>query len=280
MFWPCALALTMAAYRNAVPLSKFLPAISSFLIGIFFLRGGIISYNDICDIKYDRQVERTKNRPLVTGAMSLTQAWIWTGIQIAIPICLLFLTNDTAKMAGIISLFPFHALYPFMKRWTYLPAAWLGLAFNWPLFVAWLMIDENLASLNVAIILFIGNWGWVMVYETIYQSADKFDDVKAGIKSTALLFGDQIKPILCVFGALFVASLAVCGLLNGQGPLYYVLTVCGCAVHLTWQFATWNNDNPKDCLAKFEANRMLGWWLWAGVLGDYALLASKSAMLK
>jgi len=110
---------------------------------------------------------------------------------------------------------------------------------------------------------------WTIVYDTIYACQDRKDDVKAGVKSTAVLFGASVKPILGIFATGFVASLVYVGIRNGQGFTFMVLSVGGASLHLAWQLIMLKVDEPEDCLQKFIANHNLGYLIWAGMLLDY-----------
>jgi len=155
-----------------------------------------------------------------------------------------------------------------MKRWTHWPQAWLGLAMNWGLPVSWIALTGsiNWPLLSVA---YLGTFCWTIVYDTIYACQDRKDDVKAGVKSTALLFGDHVRPILAGFATGFVAALGATGFLNQQGIAYYVIAVLGSALHFTWQLTTLNVDHGADCWSKFTSNGDIGYIIWVGILVDY-----------
>jgi len=110
---------------------------------------------------------------------------------------------------------------------------------------------------------------WTIVYDTIYACQDRSDDVKAGVKSTAVLFGASVKPILSIFATGFVASLVYVGIRNGQGTTFMILSIGGASLHLAWQLIRLKVDEPDDCLQKFMANHNLGCLIWAGMLLDY-----------
>jgi len=139
---------------------------------------------------------------------------------------------------------------------------------TWGLPVAW-FANAGLSHGLWILALFFGGVCWTIHYDTIYACQDRVDDVKAGVRSTAVLFGDNIRWILAFFSTMFVISLAYAGLKNGNGPLYFVLTVAGTAVHLTWQLSVVDFDSGADCWRMFKANGDLGYLIWAGMLCDY-----------
>lgn len=268
MFWPCAWALTMAAKAVGLPPMKLLQQFAPYFLGSTLLHSAACVINDICDIDFDRQVERTKNRPLACGAASVSEAVVFLVVLLLPCVYMLTWTNHTAFQVGLIGLFPLHALYPLMKRWTYWPQAWLGLAMNVGFPVAWVAVTGSIDWKFITVF-----WGglvcWTIVYDTIYGCQDIKDDVKAGVKSTALLFGRNIRPILSLFAAAFIALLFYSGILNGQGPAYYLLTVLGAAINLAWQLSTVDFDDPADCWDKFSTTGPLGFLMWSGMFIDY-----------
>lgn len=157
-----------------------------------------------------------------------------------------------------------------MKRWTHWPQAWLGLAMNWGVPVAWITVFNHLINREVPILLFISSFAWTLIYDTIYACQDRKDDVKVGVNSTAVLFGNHVKEILALFTILFIAGLLFAGIYNDQGFYFFLISVGGSAMHCLWQLITLNPDNDKDCLNKFIANHNIGYIIWMGQLLDYA----------
>lgn len=155
-----------------------------------------------------------------------------------------------------------------MKRITYWPQVVLGLAFNWG---ALLGSSAMLGAANwpVALPLYASGVCWTLVYDTIYAHQDKKDDVKIGVKSTALRFGEKTPEFLAAFSTGMVSMLALAGYMNDQGPLFYALSVGGAAAHLAWQLRTVNYENPADCWSKFASNKWTGALVFSGIAGDY-----------
>ncbi|OBZ76828.1 4-hydroxybenzoate polyprenyltransferase, mitochondrial [Grifola frondosa] len=178
--------------------------------------------------------------------------------------------GKSAFIVGCIGLFGVDMIYPFTKRWTNWPQFILGIAMTWGLPVAWI---SNTGSIdwNMIPVLFLGGMCWTIYYDTIYACQDRRDDVKAGVKSTAVLFGDAVRPILACFATAFVFCLAYAGMLNGNGMAYFVITVAGAAVHFAWQLTSVNFDIGADCWRIFKSNGDLGYIMFAGMICDYAL---------
>ncbi len=156
--------------------------------------------------------------------------------------------------------------YPLMKRVTHWPQAFLGLTFNWGALLGWAAVQGG-CEWGVVLPLYLAGVNWTLVYDTIYAHQDKVDDVKAGIKSTALRFGEQTKPWLSGFAAGCTALLAYTGHAAGSGALYDV-GVAAMAAHLAWQIRAVRLDDGRDCMAKFVSNSRAGGLLFAGIAAD------------
>jgi 4-hydroxybenzoate polyprenyltransferase len=159
------------------------------------------------------------------------------------------------------------AIYPFMKRITYWPQVTLGLAFSWGALMGW---PATFARLDwPAIVLYAGSISWVIGYDTIYAHQDREDDALIGIKSTAILFGQDTRQMLVVFYALAVALIGLAGAMAGGGRIF-ALGLAAFALHLSWQIARIDIDDPALCLKLFKANRDAGLILFAAMLLDAA----------
>ncbi|KAH7926932.1 4-hydroxybenzoate polyprenyl transferase [Leucogyrophana mollusca] len=269
LFWPAAWGFLLSA-RNAdlspVQVAGYLAAL---FVGSTLLHCAACTLNDICDRDFDRQVERTKNRPLAAGHISVWGATVFLGIQLAAFFAMLSVFNRNAFICGTFGVFPLHALYPLMKRWTWWPQAWLGLAMNWGLPTAWLIVSPDDVKSAPMWVLTGGTLCWTIVYDTIYACQDRKDDVKAGVKSTALLFGSWVKEILSIFAVGFVGSLIYAGVATGRGIPFYIIAVGGCAGHLLWQLLSLDVNSPEDCWKKFQSNGNLGYVVTGGILLDH-----------
>ncbi|KAH7917710.1 hypothetical protein BV22DRAFT_991490, partial [Leucogyrophana mollusca] len=209
IFCPCAWALTMASYRGGLPLSIFARDIATYFLGSTLLHGAICVLNDVLDRDIDRQ-KRTKNRPVAAGVISVFAAIVYMFGLLAPCLLLLAYADPLTFKLGLFGVFPLHALYPTMKRITNWPQLWLGLATNWGFPVAWVYLLGNVDP-RIPTALFVGSVCWTVVFDTIYACQDRKEDAKLGVGSTAVLFGNQLRPILAIFATVFVASLAYAG---------------------------------------------------------------------
>ncbi|KAH7906533.1 UbiA prenyltransferase family-domain-containing protein [Hygrophoropsis aurantiaca] len=271
VFWPTAWSLTMAARTEKLSLETYSIYLALSFIGSVVHHSVACVWNDIVDIELDRQVERTKKRPLARGAMGVSAALVYAVPQAAFCLGLLYLTNPTAFFVGSVGLFFLDTVYPYMKRITYWPQAWLGIAINWGALVSWTAVTSS-DKIQPAVVLLAATWCWTMHYDTCYGAQDKKDDVKAGIKSTALLFKHNTHRVVAGFSASFLALLAYAGYLNGQGAAFFFISVIGCAFHLAWQLSRLNIDDSRSCFEIFSSNgNRLGYIVWLGCFVDYML---------
>ncbi|KAH7922350.1 UbiA prenyltransferase [Leucogyrophana mollusca] len=269
IFCSCAWGLTMAAYRGGLPPSSLARDIVTYFLVSTLVHGANCVLNDILDRDIDRQeFLRTKNRPVAAGVISVFAAIVYMFALLAPCLLLLAYTDPLTFKLGLFGVFPLQALYPTMKRITNWPQLWLGLAMNWGCPVAWVYLLGNV-DLRVPAALFVGSVCWTIVYDTIYACQDRKEDAKLRVGSTAVLFGNQLRPILAIFATVFVASLAYAGILNSQKLPYFLISVGGAAAHLGWQIGTLNPDDAKDCWKKFEAGGNLGYIVWGGMIADY-----------
>lgn len=260
----------MAAHRESIPAASIARLLLVYGAGSVAVRSAACVWNDICDIDFDRAVERTKTRPLASGAISTGGAYLYlAGLTLACT-ALLYLASDQAWYQGLFGLFFLNSLYPLMKRVVFWPQAWLGFAINWGFIVAWKDLAGPAQSKDVQFMAcnILALACWTIFYDSIYACQDMVDDAKAGVKSTALLFGSWIRPILFLFGLLFASLLTAAGRLNNQGPLFYWISIGGTTLHLIWQLFTLDIHNPADCRSKFLSNVNLGWVVAIGLWMD------------
>jgi 4-hydroxybenzoate polyprenyltransferase len=238
-----------------------------FGIGAVVMRGAGCTVNDWADRDFDGRVARTASRPIPSGAVSPAQALAFLALQLAVGLAILLSFNRFAIAVGAASLllvFP----YPFMKRITYWPQAWLGLTFNWGALLGWAAVRGSIEA--PALLLYVGGLFWTLGYDTIYAHQDKEDDVLVGVKSTALALGDATPKWLWVFFALMLAFAAAAAVTAGLGWAFWPLwTLAG--AQLAWQAATVDIDDSPDCLAKFKSNRVFGWILLAAIVAGRVL---------
>jgi 4-hydroxybenzoate polyprenyltransferase len=248
LFWPCAWGVLLAGGANRWGL------IGGLLAGSISMRGAGCVYNDIVDADLDRKVARTASRPIASGRVSRRAAWLWLLALCGAGLVVLLQLRWQAQAAALGSI-ALVAAYPFMKRITWWPQAWLGLVFSWGALVGWAEIrGDNLAVLAA---LYAGSIAWVIGYDTIYALQDREDDALVGIRSSALRMGTRVKAGVAAFyaAALLLWALAFWWLRPDGLAL---LALAPAAVHLGWQVVTLDTENSDSALTRFRANRMAG----------------------
>jgi len=263
-WWSAALAASAA---GAWPDPRL---IAVFAVGALVLRGAGCTYNDIVDREIDARVARTATRPIASGQVPLGAAFAFLAGLLLVGLLVLLQLNRVAVLLGFASML-LVAGYPFMKRVTYWPQAWLGLTFNWGALLGWAAATGGLAP--PAVLLYLAGIAWTLGYDTIYAHQDKDDDALVGVKSSALRLGSATRPGLVAFYALAAALMAAAGLSAGLGWAY-LLGVAAVAAQFAWQVATLDIDDPANCLRRFKSNRFVGWLLLAGILASVALGAA------
>ena len=263
---PCwwGLALGQIALGGGVP-NLWYAAL--FLIGAIVMRGAGCTLNDIADRNFDGKVERTRLRPIPSGAVSVKQAFAFLVALCLVGLGVLVQFNWFTIFVGAASL-AIVAIYPFMKRITYWPQAVLGLAFNWGALVGWASLHGSLSWAPV--LLYAGGIAWTLAYDTIYAHQDKEDDVLIGVKSTALRFGDATIYWLGLFLALALALIDAAIWLAGGGILAHV-GVAAAAMHGAWQLARFDAADSQRCLELFRSNRIFGLVITLGFILDSLL---------
>ncbi|MBM3520752.1 MAG: 4-hydroxybenzoate octaprenyltransferase [Alphaproteobacteria bacterium] len=225
-----------------------------FFIGAVLMRGAGCTLNDIVDRDFDGRVLRTRQRPIAAGQVSVASALLFLALLSLAGLAVLLQFNRYTVLLGASSLV-LVAIYPFMKRVTYWPQFFLGLAFNWGALVGWSAVHGQLAL--APLLLYAGGILWTLAYDTIYAHQDMEDDLLVGIKSTALKFGDKSKPWIASFFAAALALIALSFWLAGAGLLAHIGVACA-ALHAAWQVARFEAGNAALALALFRSNRDLG----------------------
>jgi 4-hydroxybenzoate polyprenyltransferase len=254
LLWPCWWSLALA---GAGP--RQWPLYALFLIGAIVMRGAGCVYNDIVDRDFDAKVERTRDRPLPSGKVSVRQAVIFMGFLCLTGLLVLLQLDPFAITLGLASL-GLIAIYPFMKRFTYWPQIFLGLAFNWGALMGSAAVDGAISP--AALALYLGGIFWTLGYDTIYAHQDKEDDMLIGVKSTALRLGNATKIWLAGFYAAALLMFLGAGWLANAGVLFYPLLGLA-SLHLCWQIAAVDISSPANCLTLFRANKVFGWIVFA-----------------
>ena len=254
LFWPGAAAIALGGAAIARR-----DLIVWFLLGAIAMRGAGCTYNDIVDRDLDRQVARTAGRPLASGTVSLKAAWGWLALQCAVGLVVLVQLRLTAALVALTSIL-LVAAYPFMKRITWWPQAWLGLVFSWAAPVGW--ADSVGAPWVPGLALYAGCALWVIGYDTIYAIQDIEDDALVGVRSSARRLGGGVKAGVTAFyaGALALWALAIWLVRPDWVAVLALLPVAG---HLLWQAATLTPGDGAGALRRFRSNRMAGFLLFA-----------------
>ncbi|TCM83497.1 4-hydroxybenzoate octaprenyltransferase [Rhodovulum steppense] len=257
---PCWWAVTLAAASTGF-LWIDLWIVLGCAIGAWLMRGAGCTWNDITDREIDAGVARTRSRPIPSGQVTVQNAVVWMVLQ-ALTAFLILITFNTAAIALGIASLVLVAVYPFAKRFTYWPQMFLGLAFNWGALLAWTAHTGSLGW--PALFLYLSGIAWTIFYDTIYAHQDKEDDALIGVKSTALLFGDQTALRLQQFGIASVGLMALAVLVAlthsaGQTAVIVgLMGVAGFGAHLYWQLRNLDADDADACLRLFRANRDAG----------------------
>jgi 4-hydroxybenzoate polyprenyltransferase len=260
LLMPCWWSVGLAGMRT-----EHFPSVSHivlFFIGAFAMRGAGCTWNDLVDRNLDGLVERTRSRPIPSGQVTVAQATAFMMAQALIGFLVLIAFNRYTVITGLVSLLVV-VIYPFMKRITYWPQIFLGLAFSWGALMGWPAAFGRLDW--PAIVLYAGSIAWVIGYDTIYAHQDREDDLLIGIKSTALLFGENTRPMLASFYVVAVVLIGIAGLMAGGG-LIFMLGLIAFAAHLAWQVMRLDINDSAHCLKLFKSNRDAGLMLFGAML--------------
>ena len=225
-------------------------------IGALVMRGAGCTWNDITDRHIDELVARTRSRPIPSGQVTVRGAWCWLGAQLLVGLVILLTLGKAAITLGVASLV-LVAIYPFAKRFTWWPQLFLGLAFNWGVLLAYAAATGRVDAAPFAA--WLGGIAWTIFYDTIYAHQDAEDDALIGVKSTALLFGEESPRRLQPFAAAAVLLLGAAVLLAGGGArLIALVGVAAFGAHLLWQLGRMRPADGAGCRALFLSNRDAG----------------------
>jgi 4-hydroxybenzoate polyprenyltransferase len=260
LLWPTLWALWIATAGRPTPKLFVI-----FVAGVFVMRAAGCIINDYADRKYDPHVSRTRGRPLATGEVSVIEAALLFVILGLIALGLVLLLNTLCLELAVVGL-ALAMSYPFMKRYTYLPQPYLGLAFGWGIPMAFAAAQGSVP--DVAWLIFIANILWATVYDTMYAMVDRADDLKIGVKSTAILFGSMDKKIIGVLQVLLLGNLAIIGTRLELGAAYYV-GVGFAACFALWQQHLMKKREPQKCFEAFLNNNWFGAAVFAGIALHY-----------
>ncbi|MFV9875888.1 MAG: 4-hydroxybenzoate octaprenyltransferase [Rickettsiales endosymbiont of Dermacentor nuttalli] len=258
LLWPGIWAITFVSHR--LPSIKLLIV---FTLGSIMMRAAGCILNDIIDKDFDSLVVRTRTRPIACGEMTVKQAFYAFSVLLLLSfILIVFTLNKYAIWVAICAIIPV-TIYPFMKRITYWPQAFLGITFNWGVLVGWIAVQGEI-TFNT-LILYITCIFWTLGYDTIYAHQDKTDDILIGIKSTAIRFDNGTKKWLAFFYSCVVIGLGILGYLMQLHYIYYIGLI-PIICHLYWQIATLDINNVQDCRLKFMSNMGFGLIVFTTIL--------------
>ena len=256
LYWPCAWSVALAGVRGEWPLFLW------FLLGAFAMRSAGCVYNDIVDRDLDIRVERTRLRPLASRRVSVRAAWAFATALSLVGLLVLLQLPRVAQGIALISLLAV-AAYPFMKRITWWPQAWLGLVFSWGALVGWPAVTGEFEL--PALLLWAGSIFWVIGYDTLYAIQDIEDDELVGVKSSARALGDRTK-----LGVGICYVLALIGWAAALWPVrpdwIALLALLPATAHLFRQVAKADPKNGQSALELFRSNRFTGLLLFLGFL--------------
>ncbi|GLZ87992.1 4-hydroxybenzoate octaprenyltransferase [Metapseudomonas resinovorans] len=262
LLWPTLWALWIAGEG-----SPSLANLVIFVLGVNLMRAAGCVINDYADRNFDGHVTRTRARPMASGRVSPREALVFFFILVAISFVLVLFTNTTTIWLSFGGL-ALAACYPFMKRYTYYPQVVLGAAFSWGMPMAFTAETGELPA--AAWLLYIANLLWTVAYDTYYAMTDREDDLKIGVKSTAILFGDADRLIIVILQGLALLCLVLAGGRFELGTSFYVGLMVAAAC-FAWEFYSTRTRDPQACFKAFLHNHWAGLAIFAGIVADYAL---------
>ncbi|KAG0702711.1 UbiA prenyltransferase family [Suillus ampliporus] len=274
IFWPFGWGFLSAAYHVALPMDEVVKDFLFYvLLGTLVHSAGCV-INDMLDRDFDRKVERSKGRPIASGAVSRLEASVLLAVLVA-AIFYMFSTAGTAAFTlGVVALPACGGTYPLMKRWMPWPSLFLGFACSWAVPFTWVATTGHF-NWDMILTVAIASCCWTCLYDTIYACQDRKDDEMAGVKSMAVSLGESIRPALSLFDLTFFGCLSWAGYLNGQRLPFYMISVIAPFFLCLWHIWSFDHNDPQDSWKKFMASRHGAVMVCAGLLVDhYFKLAS------
>ncbi|MFL6776766.1 MAG: 4-hydroxybenzoate octaprenyltransferase [Sphingomicrobium sp.] len=256
LYWPGAWSVALAGVGGRIDLFLWLG------LGAFATRSAGCVYNDIVDRDLDKKVERTRLRPLASRRVSLSSAWLLIALLCLLGVVVLVQLKPVAASIALASVAPV-AAYPFMKRITWWPQAWLGLIFSWGALVGWPAVTGSFAL--SPLLLWFGSIAWVVGYDTLYAIQDKEDDALVGVKSSARRLGEKARTGIALFYALAVMLLGA-AIWSVRPDWIALLALVPAALHLSWQVARVDPNDGDLALKLFRSNRVCGLLVFLGML--------------
>lgn len=257
VFWPTMWALWVAA--KGIP---DLSILMLMILGVIFMRAAGCAINDFADRKVDAHVERTKTRPLATGIISGKEAVMVFLVLVAASACLLFFLPIETFYWSFGALF-LAFIYPFMKRYTHLPQVFLGAAFSWSIPMAYTAVGQT-PDLTCWLLYF-GNLAWTVAYDTQYAITDREYDLKIGVKSTAILFGQHDIQIISALQAVSIGLIAAALWLENLLLPFSLAALIVVAIDFIYQWYKTRDRDPQWCFWAFRHNRWIGLLIFCGI---------------
>jgi 4-hydroxybenzoate polyprenyltransferase len=268
LMWPALWALWIASEG-----SPDTWVLIVFILGVILMRAGGCVINDYADRNFDGKVTRTKSRPLVSGLVTPREArWLFICLSVIAFFIVLTLNSLTVTLACIAMVLAI--IYPFTKRYTYMPQAFLGLAFGWAVPMAFAAQTNQIPE--VAWLLLTATVLWATAYDTMYAMVDREDDIRIGIKSTAILFGDADRLIITMIQLLFVITMWIVGNRLDMGMYYYLGLLAAICLGIYQQFLIMDRK-PDKCLRAFLNNSLFGGAIFAGIVLHYMTTGQPAA---
>ena len=262
LFWPCSWGLSLVNdFGNNY--YQFALYLIYFFLGSMLMRSAGCIVNDILDRKYDILVERTKNRPIASGKISVNLSLIYVIILCSLSFLILIQFNFTTVLLGLASM-PFAFSYPLMKRFTYWPQLFLGFTFNYGLIMAWFSINPEFNY--IPLVFYLGAIFWTLAYDTIYGFQDIKDDEIIGVKSTSIKFKRNPKIFIFVCYLIFILIQVATGILMDFKYYYYLGLIIIAGQLLIFQIFNLDTKNQNICLEKFKSNNFLGFLVFLNIL--------------
>jgi 4-hydroxybenzoate polyprenyltransferase len=263
LLWPTLWGLWLAA-EGVPPIGTLL----IFVLGVIVMRSAGCAINDWADRWLDPQVERTRVRPIAAGRVSPREALVVFAVLIAVALLLVLLTNlKTVQLACVAAVLA--VVYPFMKRHTWVPQVWLGAAFGMSIPMAWTAVADSWPPPAVWL-MFTGNILWATAYDTLYAMVDRDDDLRAGAKSTAILFGDLDLVVVGILQGSFLLAMAMLAGRAELGGAYWAGFAVALAVS-AWQLWLARGRDRAGAFAAFRMSHWAGAALFVGLAADYAM---------
>ena len=262
LFWPCVWGLTIASDLNN-NINQYFFYILLFFSGAVLMRSAGCIVNDIADKDFDKNVQRTKNRPLAAGLISIKLAAFYSVILCLLAFLVLINFNYITIIMAIASM-PLAFAYPFMKRFTYWPQLFLGITFNYGLVMAWVSLTNEFSF--YPLILYFGAIFWTLGYDTIYGFQDIKDDEIIGVKSTSIIFKKNPKLFLFLCYLIFYISIFLIGIKMSYSIFYFIFSILVISQLMIFQIKPLDISNPQECLRKFKSNNFLGFLVFVNIL--------------